>query len=594
MKSVDPITFQIVNTRLSGIVQEMQRSLFRTGFSTIIRESQDASCAILDTQGEIVAQHVVLPLHMGAFPACLRELLNSYPLEEMSEGDAFLVNHPYRGGSPHVPDMAVITPVVVEGEVAGFCANMAHKTDMGGAVPGSCPAQAREVYLEGILIPPIRYVSRFETSREVERILAANSRTPDLVLGDIRGQVGANRLGEMRMKKLISEYGLDTVFSTFSRLFDVTEQRVRSEILNWKNGTFFGEGFLDNDGIDLMTPVRIHVRVEKEKDRILFDFSGSAEQTAGPANIRPPLVQAVCYYCLISLIDPYLPNNYGLARVVETRFRKGSVLDPRFPAPVNAYMMTAHMVTEVVFEALGRITPERRVAASAGSRSITLAGKSSKTGQGYLQFELFAGGTGGRFGKDGVSGSPANVSNCCITPVEILESEFPIWVDRFELIPDSAGAGEYRGGLGFLREYSILDDKAIFSSRGDQFLSSPKGIDGGKAGRPGFLSLNPETAEFKSLPARNGGVPLEKGDVIQLGTPGGGGWGDPMLRDPERVLRDVRNGYISCQAALELFGVVVRKGPEDYILDLASTRGVRQSRQDKIRKTNSIDKFVGP
>src|SRR5215470_7232287 len=283
MTAVDPVTLQVIQARLAGIVQEMQNSLFRTGYSTIIRESQDASCAILNRQGEVVAQHVVLPLHMGAFPACAAGVLKNYTADEVHEGDAFITNHPYLGGSPHAPDMAVLSPIFYRGEWVGMAANLAHKSDIGGPVPGSCWSQAREIYQEGLHVPPVKYVSGFQTSKDME-----------VVLGDLRGQVGAARLGERRFQELMDRYGKETILSSFEQLFALTEAKVRAEIAFWPDGTGEGERFVDSDGIDLDKPVRLHVKIEKKADHLLFDFTGSADQTKGPANIRPTIVRAAC------------------------------------------------------------------------------------------------------------------------------------------------------------------------------------------------------------------------------------------------------------------------------------------------------------
>src|SRR3990167_6264410 len=302
MTQVDPITLQVIQARLAGIVQEMQNSLFRTGFSTIIRESQDASCAILNCRGEVVAQHVVLPLHMGAFPACAQGLLKTYSPSEIHEGDAFITNHPYLGGSPHAPDMAVLTPIFYRGDRVGFAANMAHKSDIGGTVPGSCGSRAREIFQEGLHLPPIKYIRSFQPNQDIEAIIGANSRTPELVVGDMRGQVGADRLGEKRFQEMMERYGRETVLDSYPRLFDLTEAKARSEIASWPDGTVSGERFVDSDGIDLDNPVRIHVTIEKKGDRLLFDFTGCAGQTKGPANIRPTVVRAACSYCLTALV----------------------------------------------------------------------------------------------------------------------------------------------------------------------------------------------------------------------------------------------------------------------------------------------------
>jgi N-methylhydantoinase B len=578
MSEVDPITLQVIQARLAGIVQEMQNSLFRTGFSTIIRESQDASCAILNCKGEVVAQHVVLPLHMGAFPACAEGVLRDTSPSEIHEGDAFITNHPYLGGSPHAPDMAVLTPIFYRGEWVGFAASLAHKSDIGGPVPGSCWSQAQEIFQEGLHLPPLKYVSRFQPSRDIESIIGANSRTPELVVGDMRGQVGADRLGERRFQEMMERYGKETVLTSYPQLFALTEARVRREIASWPDGTGEGERFVDSDGIELDKPVRIRVRIEKEGDRLLFDFTGCAAQTRGPANIRPTVVRAACCYCLTCLVDPALTINHGLARVVEMTFSEGSVVNPRFPAPVNTYNPTVHALVEALFEAFSQLTPHKKVADGCSSRSIIIGGRSNKTGRSYVQYEIFGGGSGARSGKDGVSGTNVNQSNARIAPVEIIESEFSTRLRRFELAPDSGGAGRFRGGLGFVREYELLDQEVRFSLRSTKHTVAPKGIEGGLPGRTGRCAINPNSDRERVLPSRYSDLTLHPGDVIRLETPGGGGLGNPLERDPLRVLNDVRNGYVSPEKALEAYAVVIEKRNGDFSLSEDLTRKAREGR----------------
>ncbi|MFQ5682426.1 MAG: hydantoinase B/oxoprolinase family protein [Candidatus Binatia bacterium] len=576
MTQVDPITLQVIQARMAGIVQEMQNSLFRTGFSTIIRESQDASCAILNHRGEVVAQHVVLPLHMGAFPACAEGILKNYAPSELCEGDAFITNHPYLGGSPHAPDMAVLTPIFYSGDWIGFAATMAHKSDIGGPVPGSCWSQAREVFQEGLHLPPIKYISRFQPSRELEAIVGANSRTPELVIGDIRGQVGAARLGERRFQEMTDRYGKETVLNSFEVLFAQTEARVRAEIALWPDGTGEGERFVDSDGIELDKPVRIHVRIKKEGHRLLFDFTGCANQTKGPANIRPTVVRAACAYCLTCLVDPSLNINYGLGRVIDVRVREGSVVNPYFPAPVNTYNPTVHALVEALLEAFSQLNPHKKVADGCSSRSIIVGGRSNKTGKSYVQYEIFGGGSGARSGKDGVSGTNVNQSNARIAPIEIIESEFSARLTRFELIPDTGGPGTFRGGLGFVREYEILDQEARFSLRSTKHSIAPKGIERGLPGKMGRCTVNPNTKKERTLPSRYSDLVVQPGDIVRLETPGGGGLGDPLERDSALVLRDVRNGYISCEKARELYGVVIEIHGPDFSINESLTRAARR------------------
>src|SRR5215475_118568 len=578
MTAVDPVTLQVIQARLAGIVQEMQNSLFRTGYSTIIRESQDASCALLNRAGEVVAQHVVLPLHMGAFPACAAGVLKNYTADEVQEGDAFITNHPYLGGSPHAPDMAVLSPIFYRGEWVGFAANLAHKSDIGGPVPGSCWSQAREVYQEGLHVPPVKYVSKFQTSKDMEAVLGANSRTPELVVGDLRGQVGAARLGERRFQELMDRYGKETILASYEQLFAMTEAKVRAEIASWPDKVGEGERFVDSDGIELDKPVRLHVRIEKKGDQLLFDFTGSADQTKGPANIRPTIVRAACCYLLTCLTDPALAINYGLAKVINIKVREGSVVNPRFPAPVNTYNPTVHALVEALLEASSQITPYKKVGDGCSSRSIIIGGRSNKTGKSYVQYEIFGGGSGGRSSKDGVSGTNVNQSNAKIAPIEIIESEFSTRLRRFELIPDSGGPGKFRGGLGFIREYELLDHDARFSLRSTKHTVAPKGIDAGLPGKTGHCVINRGTAKERVLPSRCSDLTLLPGDVVRLETPGGGGLGGPFERDPEMVLRDVRNGYVSIEKAAESYGVVINVESGDFLLDHALTKEKRKNK----------------
>jgi N-methylhydantoinase B len=580
MMPIDAVDLEVVKASLSGIVQEMQNSLFRTGFSTIVRESQDASCALMNAKGELVAQHVVLPLHIGAFPACCGAIIAEFG-DAIAEGDAFLINHPYHGGSPHAPDICVLTPVFVDGALFGFCGSIAHKSDIGGPVPGSCSGQARETFNEGLHLPAVRYQRGFEPIGDIERIIGANSRTPELVLGDIRGQLGADRLGERRLNELASKYGKAKVLACFDRLCEMSEEKLRKTFAEWKDGRFEAERFVDDDGIELEKPVRIHVVVEKKGDRIHFDFSGSADQTKGPANVRPPLVQAACAYCLISLIDPHTFVSQGLLRAFTITAREGSVLNPRFPAPVNTYNPTVHALVDAVYDALSNIVPDKVRADGGGSRSIIIGGRSTYTGKGYVQYELLAGGAGARATKDGPSAITVNQSNAMVAPVEIIESEFPTRITRFELIRDSGGAGRFRGGLGVRREYINLED-ARFSIRSMKHVIPPNGCAGGATGRPGDIWINPETKAAKRLPSRYADYPLKAGDVFRLDSPGGGGHGDALARDAGRVAADVREGFVSPEAAERDYGVVLRSEGDALVVDQTATDARRAKMKAKM------------
>ena len=377
--TVDPITLQVIQARLAGIVQEMQNSLFRTGYSTIIRESQDASCAILNTRGEVVAQHVVLPLHMGAFPACAAAILKNFPPSEIHEGDAFIINHPYLGGSPHAPDMGVLTPIFYQGEWVGFAANMAHKSDIGGTVPGSGSGNAREIYQEGLHLPPVKFMSRLQPVKEIDAVIAANSRTPALVIGDLRGQVGAARLGERRISRTNGPLrqshraGVHRAIVGLHRKPRAPGHRLLARRRIRRRKLRRSRRHRSHPPDSASTS-----KSKRHGDQLHFDFSASSDQTQGPANIRPPLVRAACAYCLVALVDRFLPINQGLARTIDATFREGSVVDPRFPAAVNTYMPTALTVAEAVLRALAPFVPDKRIAGGSGSAALVLGGRDAQ------------------------------------------------------------------------------------------------------------------------------------------------------------------------------------------------------------------------
>lgn len=555
--SVDPITFQVLQSRLSGIVQEMQDNIFRTGYSTIVRESQDASCMVMDEEGNVVGENVVLPLHVSALPEVVRSVLRAYK-ENIFPGDAFITNHPYEAGITHSIDMAVVTPLFFGDRLIAFCGSIAHKSDLGGMVPGTGSGNAREIFHEGVQYPPIKYMNRGNVIQEVESILRANSRTPDLILGDIRGQVGTARLGEQRLTELINRYGMEALLDTFSEAKMKTESRVRQVISEWKDGVYEGEAFVDNDGIQLDRIIRYHVRIEKYGERILFDFTGSDDQTLGPVNILPPVVLGCCYFAMVAMIDPALPKNGGLANVVETKFREGSVLYPHFPAPTNTYMASAMAVTEALLQALSGLVPNKKIAGTGGAGGMMIGGKRNNNSA-FVQYEIIGSAYGARSGKDGVSGVSVLLDNARTAPIEVLEMEFPTRVRRFELIQDSGGAGIYRGGLGIVREYEIHASEVQFSLRGGKHIVPPYGIEGGDSGRLGACIINPGTDQEKKLPSRFGGLVLRKGDVIRIEKSGGGGIGDPSDRSIEKVIDDVLDGYISVDAAINRYGIDASK-----------------------------------
>lgn len=572
--TVDAITVEVISQSLGGIVQEMQNALFCTGYSTIVRESRDASCAILDSAGRVLSQFTVLPLHLGAFPACVDALLERYPAKTLKAGDAFVVNHPYYGGSPHAPDMALISPIVLDGELFGFSASIAHKSDIGGMVPGSSSGQAREIFHEGIMLPPVKFMAEGTVVLEVETILAANSRTPELVLGDLSGQVGATALGASRVADLCAKHGAGVVAAAGRRLYLLTEQRVRAAVKEWPDGVYTGNAKVHSDGLEGGEPIVVRVSVRIDGGQASFDWTASDDQVAGPYNIRPPLVRAVCSYAIKCLVDPDLPSNEGLTLAVESLTRPGSCLEPHIPAPVNTYMPIANVAAEAVFDALAEILPLARIAESSRGISGTLAHFDGRGGFPRVQYELPAGAIGARAGGDGVSASKAHVANGTITPIEIIESEFPVELVRFELVPDSGGPGRHRGGLAYVREYRMLGE-GQFSSRVGQMLSAPDGREGGRPGSAGATVVNPGTPREHVILSEDGTFRLYAGDVLRREMTGAGGYGNPLTRPVEQVVADVLDGYVTVDGARRDYGVVLDADGADYRVDETETSRLR-------------------
>jgi N-methylhydantoinase B len=548
--ALDPVTFQVIQSRLSGIVQEMQDSIFRTGYSTVVRESQDASCVLLDAAGNVIGEHVILPLHLTCLPQIVVAIRDVFG-EDARAGDAWITNHPYLAGTPHSMDMAVVSPVFHGGRLVAYCASIAHKTDLGGVVPGTANGAAHEIFQEGIQFPPTLIERDGTIVRDVEAIVRANSRTPDVVMGDVRGQIGVARLGERRLAETIARYGIDAVLATFDAMQDVAERRVRAMLARWPDGIHEAEQFLD--GLEGGGPIRFHVRVEKRGDRIAFDFTGTDDQSTAPLNIRPPLARGSVTYALIAMLDPQLPNNGGIARVVETTFRHGSILDPAFPAPTNTYMPTATAVVEACISALGNFVPERRVSGTSGGGALSVGGTRAD-GSRFLQYELGGSAFGGRNGSDGPSAIAVLLNNARCASIEIVESEFPVKVLQWDLVADSAGAGRFRGGLGARRVWQIDAPQSTATLRYSGHQVAAYGSDGGRDGILGRIVLNPGTPGERDLAPRLTGLPIAPGDVIFTERGGGGGIGDPRTRDLARIAADVIDGYVSRDAAIRDYG----------------------------------------
>ena len=554
MTTVDVITQEVIRARLDGIVREMQAAVLRTGFSTIIRETHDFSAGIADRDGNTVGQYSPVPPHLGAYPECVQGVLKLYSYDEMEDGDCFLINHPYYSGCPHPNDMVVVMPVVYDGEVVAFCCSMGHKSDIGGQSPGSRNVLARDVFGEGLQIIPVKFQSRRKPVKETIQFLTANSRTPSLVLGDLGAQAGALwSIGAARIKELLDSYGKDIALAALQQIGMRTEARVRKEISSWSDGVYEAEAFID-DIADHAKPIRLHVAAIKEGDRLVMDFSGSDDQSLGPVNVRPPFIRGMVCFATVAMIDPGAPNNFGLARAVECRFRPGSVLDPVFPGPVGFYSMTLSLVEDIIFTALSKAAGRPPVAHNASSNMVVIGNAAGK-GRPYVQYELLISGNGAYDGGDGWTGTGHSWSGGAkFASVEILESEFDVEMQQFSIIPDTGGAGKYRGGPAYRRDY-VVASESRFSGGSDRLLRPAHGVDGGLDGVSGAVVVNPGTDSERCYKGLISNVLVEGGDVLRVDTGSAGGVGPPTERDRERVVLDLQNGYVTAEAARETYGL---------------------------------------
>ncbi|HEX9880499.1 MAG TPA: hydantoinase B/oxoprolinase family protein [Candidatus Binatia bacterium] len=553
---LDPITLEVIQNKLREIGSTMEHLLFHSGYSTILRESRDGSAGFCDRDGFAV-EAAGTPLHLYPYYMGIRALLDSYSYDDMRPGDCFILTDPYLGGSLHVPDVVIATPVFVDGEVIGFSVSIAHKPDVGGMVPGSSGAGAREIFHEGLLLPPVRYWTRDGVVKEVEAIVKRNCRIPEVIAGDIRAQVGCTTVGAERIRELCAEYGTETIKTAFSELMRLSEERIRRGLAEWPDGEAEAEGWVDDDGVDEDKALRLHVKVIKKGADITFDYSQMNDQVKGPINLRPQSSQVAALLALLTYLDPTIPVNDGIRRPVTFINPEGKITNPRWPAPVNSYYGLSNVLYSTIGKALAEFNPKRAVgSAGLGLGAMAVGHQLNRAGRKAVQYELYVTSQGGTSDHDGSSGSVGFFNFTPNTPIEILETEFPVRVCKHEWMTDSAGAGRYRGGLGNRKEYEVLGDAVLTLRLGHQFKFSGWGVLGGKPPPTVRAYLNPDTDRGRPLrPLET--VNLNAGDRFRVEMPGGGGYGDPLLREPEKVLQDVQDGYVSLEAAEHVYGVVI-------------------------------------
>jgi len=540
---MDPITIQILRNKVASLVDEMHYHFYRSGYSTIIRESRDFSCVILDRDGRLIVAPPMF-FHAPVYRHLVGNILKVYGAAgAIHDGDVFVSNHPYEGGLPHVSDMAFIAPVFADGQIVAFSGSIAHKADVGGAVPGSTSANATEMFHEGLLIPPVKIWDRGEPQKDIERIILTNSRQPGLMRGDIHAQIAVTQMGAARVAELCARFGPGTVAGAFAAILKGAADELRAAIARLPEGTASAEGFLDSDGVEVDRPIKLAVTIAI-KDRLAsFDFSNSDPQAKGPVNLRPSMVEACVFYSLIGSLGPNLAFNDGMRDAVRLSFAPRTITNAEPPAPVSSYQMVNLLLVDVILEALAHFNPTRAVAHSGASSALGISWSKGRPGQSTMQYEIAGSAYGGGLGHDGATATATHLSNLHTTPIEILESEYPCRITRFDLVPDSGGAGEWRGGLAMQREYELLENATVVR-RFNKTRFPPAGVAGGKDGSRARFVVRLGTPQEFETPA-SARVDLQAGERFLLQSAGGGGYGDPKQRDATAVARDIAEGYVT-------------------------------------------------
>ena len=540
----DPITLEVVRNKLDGIANEMQSTLVRSSFSPIVKEGLDASASLFTLEGETLAQATAIPIHLATLIPVVRTMLGKYPVRTMREGDVYIMNDPYRGGT-HLPDIALVMPVFADGRPIALSAAMTHHQDVGGMAPGSVPPNATEIFQEGIRIPPLKYRDAGEINHTLVDLLCLNVRVPETFMGDLNAQVAACSIGARRVAELADRYGANRLPALTGELLARSERLVRRAVERLPDGRYPYVDWLDNDGVVLDDPVRVEVMVEIAGDRVTIDFEGTSPQVRGPFNCVPSGAYAGAYFAVLAMTDPSIPINGGCFRPIDLRLPEGSLVNPREPAPVNSRTSTIKRIAGTIIGALRRARPEGAPADAAAALHVLAFGGAREDGSRYVVGELIASGSGASRGRDGVDVIETDGSNCMNLPVEALEMDAPIRVRRSELRPDSGGRGAFRGGLGIRREYEVLAGEVVFTHRGERHRRPARGAGGGGPGACAHSVIRRAGGGPEEVIPSKTLVRLAPGDRVEVNTAGGGGYGDPGARSADLLAADLAGGKVS-------------------------------------------------
>ena len=567
---IDPIKFEVIRNGFLESTEEMAVALRKSAYSTNIKTRCDFSCAFFDKELRNIAQSFSQPNHLGSLAGTVKQAVTEYGSEKLFPGDQIAINYPYPGGA-HLNDIVVIAPFYYDDEIFGYLANTAHHVDVGGGAPASIGA-FREVFQEGVIIPPVKLVERGKIVDDVFRLIISQIRSKRETAGDFRAQFAANNTGVNRLEVLVDRYGKNLVNFYIEELIKYTDRLAFAEIAKLPKGEYQDHGYVDNDGFS-NEPVKLMVRVLIDKNGVLFDFTGSDNQRRAPVNSTYAQTFSAAAYALKCVADPDLPVNEGFYKHVRIIAPEGTVVNCTHPYPVVAGWETQIRLNDIIFKAMSKAIPERMIAGTKGMICHAgFGGNDPRTGDYYCYLETLAGGYGGRFKSDGPDAVQPHGQNTENAPIEETEINYPVQIVRYELVENSEGPGRHRGGLGLRRDYLFNDHDVTFTILSDRDKSGAWGIMGGNESRKAYYILNPQ-GEAKAMSSKTT-LDLKPGDTISYQTCGGGGYGPPEERDPSLVLKDVRDGKVSVERAKSIYKTVIN----------LNNWSVNKSETDKLRR----------
>ena len=568
----DPIEFELFKNSIFSIADEMAVTITRTTYSGVLKDNMDFSTAFADADGKMVAQGLTLPGHLGSIPTALAATMRHYG-DTMAPGDVFIMNDPFDGGM-HLPDIFVFKPIYRDGVRLAFAATICHHTDVGGRVAGSNASDSTEIYQEGLRIPPLKFYEAGKRNETVVKFIEKNVRVPVKVMGDLRAQLAACNSGEKQFLDLVDTYGVDKIGPYLEEILDYAERMTRAAIKELPDGEFSFEDWIDDDGVEFGKPIRLFVTLTKKGDNLLADWTGTSEQVKGAINNTLSFTQAAVYCCVRSVLPKGIPNNEGVFRAIKVTAPEGTIANMVLPGACAARGLTGFRMVDCCFGALAMMLPDQVFAASdGGNTGISIGGYDSHRNP-FIYVDFTCGTWGGRPFADGLDGNSNMHANMASTSVEITEAEHPIEILAYEFVPDKSGAGKYRGGTPYRRDYRLLEEEAVLQVRSDRRDFRPYGLYGGYPGKPSMNFLNPTGQNDQPVQAKIT-MTMKRGDVLRHELAGAAGWGDPLERDPNAVLRDVRNEMISADTARRDYGVAV--DIDTWSIDESETKKLRKA-----------------